>query len=116
MLVDGFVPNFTDYFVILRDSGVVPIGGLFRDATTGLPLNQGDLLSVSGVTFQIDYQFVADGDGQANDVRLVAIPEPMTWGLLSVSAGVGSYLWYRRQRRRSLVAEMDVREARRARL
>lgn len=52
-----------DELVLIRNDGSDPVVGKFA---------QGDLVTVGGKKFVIDYAFDGDGDGQLNDVALIA--------------------------------------------
>ncbi len=77
-LYGGYVPNMGDTFTIL--SGFVGSAGPFDTAFDGTFNGKpdGGTFSVSGSTFQIDYN--------ANDITLTVVPEPHTLGLLGLAA------------------------------
>ncbi len=77
-LYGGYVPNIGDAFTIV--SGFVGSAGPFDTAFDGIFNGKpdGGMFSVSGSTFQIDYN--------ANDITLTVVPEPHTLGLLGLAA------------------------------
>ena len=60
--------------------------GANRFSVGGTPLNDGDsfIVTTGAFTqeFQLDYTFNGGGDGQNNDVALLAVPEPGSAALL----------------------------------
>ncbi|MBU4458985.1 MAG: autotransporter-associated beta strand repeat-containing protein, partial [Verrucomicrobia bacterium] len=77
-LYGGYTPNLGDSFTIL--SGFVGSAGDFDPGFDGIFNGKpdGGTFSVSGSTFQIDYN--------ANDITLTVVPEPATLGLLGLAA------------------------------
>ena len=78
--------DFTS-FVLINNDGSDAFGfGANRFSVGGTPLNDGDSFIVTSGAFtqefQIDYTFNGGGDGQTNDVALLAVPEPGSAALL----------------------------------
>jgi len=73
-----YTPSLGDAFTIV--SGFVGSGGPFDTSFDGTFNGKpdGGTFSVSGSTFQIDYN--------ANDITLTVVPEPHTLGLLGIAA------------------------------
>lgn len=97
-LLNGFVPQFGDSFLLVNNRGSNPIDGIF----TGLP--EGSHVFTVGGEFSITYQ-----GGTGNDIVLVAVPEPATWTMIGMTiVGAGGAYWYRR-RKLILAANADWR-------
>ncbi len=89
----GFVPTIGDVFLVILNGGTSSLTGTFSNAATDM----GTVL-VSGVPFTIDYGFNGNGDGQFNDVALIAqVPEPTS--LLALLGGFGMLAGLQRFRR-----------------
>ena len=78
--------DFTN-FVLINNDGSDAFGfGANRFSVGGTPLNDGDsfIVTTGAFTqeFQLDYTFNGGGDGQNNDVALLAVPEPGSAALL----------------------------------
>jgi autotransporter-associated beta strand protein len=82
-LINGFVPNLDDTFLILTNSGST--FGTFAG------LGEGAQFTAGGYIFEITY---SAGDG--NDVQLTVIPEPGS--LVLVGAGLAFFLVLRRRK------------------
>ncbi|MFT3882808.1 MAG: PEP-CTERM sorting domain-containing protein [Gemmatales bacterium] len=97
-LLNGFVPQFGDSFLLVNNRGSNPIDGIF----TGLP--EGSHVFSVGGEFSITYQ-----GGNGNDIVLTAVPEPATWAMMGMTiVGAGGAYWYRR-RKLILAANADWR-------
>lgn len=87
-LINGFIPNAGDTFMIIDNQGTGSVFGTFAG------LAEGSSFVSNGQLWNITYQ-----GGTGNDVMLLAVPEPTTWALIGMTmlggAGVG---WYRRRR------------------
>lgn len=95
-LLNGFVPQFGDSFLLVNNRGSNPIDGIF----TGLP--EGSHVFSVGGEFSITYQ-----GGTGNDIVLMAVPEPGTWAMIGVTiTGALGIFWYRRWRIRSEESEL----------
>jgi T5SS/PEP-CTERM-associated repeat protein len=89
LLINNFVPQPGQSFDLIENRGVSPIVGTF----TGIP--EGQLFTVSGVTFQATYL----GGGSGHDfVISVPVPEPGTLALCGFAAVGWVTFWRRRWR------------------
>ena len=66
-------------YVIVNNDGTDPVVGLFSSPFSGLPLAEGDTVSVSGRPFEISYKYDASDNtfGDGNDVALFINPDPV---------------------------------------
>jgi hypothetical protein len=94
-------PSLTlgDIFFLIVNNSFVSTLGTFA-TLNGTPFNP-DNFAVGGQQFRISYtaNFTGDGefsDGVANDLALIAVPEPSTWMVLLAG---GALAWGRRRRR-----------------
>jgi T5SS/PEP-CTERM-associated repeat protein len=72
-LINGYTPNFGDYFLVIQNRGTNPLHGQF----TGL--DQGSIVWAGSQQFAIDYF-----GGSGRDLVLTAVPEPSTMFLLGL--------------------------------
>ena len=85
--------------MLVRNDSNLAVNGVF----SGLP--EGANVVTGSNLFYITYQYNDPLNGGANDIALVAIPEPTTWALMGLSGAFAVY-GYRRWRRRNF-NEMD---------
>lgn len=102
----GFSPQQMDKFFILVNDGSDPINGIF----SGLP--QDSFFSFGGSAFQISYtgNSTTGAVTGGNDVVLIAVPEPITLGLLccGICIGAGGVLHVSFRNRRKLQEEIST--------
>ena len=101
-VVAGFNLAVGQSFNILVDTGSSVTGGTFTNAVGGTLYTDG-----RGDTFLINYAANADGGTIPNDVQLTVIsvvPEPSTWALLGLGAGLLGLVTLRPRRRAARLA------------
>jgi len=96
-LGSNYSHNDSQFFVIVANlNASSTVSGLFAQGNNQITASYG---IGQTETFNIIYNYVADGDSIANDIALQAVPEPGTWAMLF--GGVAILGLYQKLRRRS---------------
>jgi autotransporter-associated beta strand protein len=97
-LQNGYAPNFADQFVLIMNNSSQALNGTFSNyASSGSSIFATNNLGTFQFTINYDGNFA--GDGMANDVYLMAVPEPNAAAMLAGSLGLALGLQRFRRRR-----------------
>jgi hypothetical protein len=92
-LINAYTPQLGDTLILILNGSNSAVTGSFANIN-GFTATEGSLVFVDSQPFTVTYAY--NGDGFANDVALVSVPEPGTYALLALSA-LSLAAWRRRR-------------------